>query len=227
MASKRGRPRSYDQDTALAQAMGVFWDSGYAGTSLDDITAGTGLNRPSLYGAFGDKRALYLQALERYRAHGLAAMAEALSPDVPLREALRRLYDRALALYLSGDSGARGCFLIGTAVTESVLHPEVRRLLHDALRDFDGAFEERLRFARAEGELPPDVDTAALARMASALLHTLAIRSRAGEPRTVLEAIVESGLDLICGARPVAPRSPRQAPARRRSSSSPAARNSR
>ncbi len=78
---KRGRPRSYDPDTALAQAMAVFWNAGYAGTSLDDITAGTGLNRPSLYGAFGDKHALYLQALERYRSQGRDALIEALARD--------------------------------------------------------------------------------------------------------------------------------------------------
>src|SRR5215471_3491523 len=61
--ARRGRPRAYDPDTALAQAMAVFWRAGYAGTSLDDITVGTGMNRPSLYGAFGDKHRLYLHAL--------------------------------------------------------------------------------------------------------------------------------------------------------------------
>ena len=196
---KRGRPLSYDPDTALAQAMAVFWDAGYAGTSLDDITAGTGLNRPSLYGAFGDKRALYLRTLERYRSFGRDAMGEALSRDVPLREALRRVYQRALSLYLSGDSGARGCFLIGTAVTESVADPDVRKLLRDALHDFDRAFEARIRQARDDGELARDADTAGLARMASAALHTLAIRSRAGESRKALEATIEAALDLLCG----------------------------
>ena len=71
--------------------MAVFWHAGYSGTSLDDITAGTGMNRPSLYGAFGDKRALYLHTLERYRALGRAAFAAALSPDGPLRQALREV----------------------------------------------------------------------------------------------------------------------------------------
>ncbi|HEY7579506.1 MAG TPA: TetR/AcrR family transcriptional regulator [Acetobacteraceae bacterium] len=196
---RRGRPRAYDPDTALARAMAVFWDAGYAGTSLDDITAGTGMNRPSLYGAFGDKRALYLQALQRYRAGGRAAMAEALAPDVPLREALRRVYAAALSLYFSGEAGARGCFLIGTALTEAVGNAEVRKLLREALLEFDGQFAARIRLARERGELSPDVDPAMLARLASALLHTLAIRSRAGEPRKALEAMIEPALDLICG----------------------------
>lgn len=198
-AAKRGRPRSYDPDTALAQAMAVFWDAGFAATSLDDISAGTGLNRPSLYGAFGDKRALYLQALRNYWQRGNAAITEALSHDEKLRPALRRIYQLALDLYLSGASGARGCFLIGTAVTESVLDADVRGILRESLRDFDGLFEARIRRAREQGELPRDADPVALARVASAVLHTLAIRSRAGEPRKVLEATIEAGLDAICG----------------------------
>lgn len=199
LSGKRGRPRAYDPDTALANAMSVFWDAGYAGTSLDDITAGTGMNRPSLYGAFGDKRALYLQTLERYRSLARAAFTEALGPDRPLREALRRVYETALSVYYAGEGGARGCFLIGTALVESVNDVAVRKTLRDALLEIDAAFEARISLARDQGELPRGVDTAVLARLASALLHTLAIRSRAGEPRKALEAMVDPVLDLICG----------------------------
>jgi TetR/AcrR family transcriptional regulator, copper-responsive repressor len=198
-SARRGRPRAYDPDTALADAMAVFWHAGYAGTSLDDITAGTGMNRPSLYGAFGDKRALYLHALERYRELGRAAFSEALGPDRPLREALRRVYATALSVYYGGDTGARGCFLIGTALVESVNDAEVRKTLRDALREFDAAFADRIRLAHEQGELPRDADVAALATIASALLYTLAIRSRAGESRKTLEAMIDPVLDLILG----------------------------
>src|SRR5947208_14300857 len=87
-AARRGRPRAYDPDTALGRAMAAFWDAGYAGTSLDDISARTGMNRPSLYGAFGDKHTLYRHTLDRYRALGRAALDDALTYDQPLREAL-------------------------------------------------------------------------------------------------------------------------------------------
>jgi TetR/AcrR family transcriptional regulator, copper-responsive repressor len=179
--------------------MAVFWDAGYSGTSLDDISAGTGMNRPSLYGAFGDKHALYLHTLERYRSSARAGLGEALAYDRPLRQALRLVYDAALSLYYSGDAGARGCSLIGTALTESVGDAEVRTTLGDALQVIDAAFEARLRFARDQGELSREADPANLARLASAVLHTLAIRSRAGEPRKALEAILEPTLDLMCG----------------------------
>src|SRR5262249_42045856 len=142
-AARRGRPRAYDPDEALARAMGAFWDAGYAGTSLDDLSAATGMNRPSLYAAFGDKHALYQKALERYRAGGRAAMKAALADDQPLRAALRRAYDMAIGIYLSGEAGARGCFIIGTAVTQAVADPEVRAALAGTLEEIDAAFAAR------------------------------------------------------------------------------------
>ena len=196
--ARRGRPRAYDPETALAQAMAVFWNAGYSATSLDDLSVATGMNRPSLYGAFGDKRELYRTLLQRYRGIARAGMKNALRYDLPLREALGRVYHSALALYLPRDAAARGCFLIGTALTESVLNREVRTNLAEGLDEIEDAFEARLRFARRRGELPRSSDPAALASMASATLYSLAIRSRSGSSRAALLRIVDSALDLIC-----------------------------
>jgi AcrR family transcriptional regulator len=210
-----GRPRGYDPDTALARATDAFWSAGYAATSLDDLCDATGMNRPSLYGAFGDKRALYLGALERYTEAGRRAMEQALDYERPVAEALANLYSAALALYFSGGGAARGCFLIGTAATEAVRNAEVRDLLGDALRTFDGCFEARLRHAQAAGELRADADPALLAKVASAVLHTLALRSRAGDSRASLRATADAAVALICGGR--SGRSAISRPSRRRS----------
>src|SRR5881409_1280361 len=105
---KRGRPRTYDPARALARAAEVFWKAGYAGTSLDDLVEATGMNRPSLYAAFGDKRDLYLKTLEYYRDESRTLARAALADDPPLRVLLKRFYDKALELYLSG--GPRGCY---------------------------------------------------------------------------------------------------------------------
>jgi AcrR family transcriptional regulator len=196
----RGRPRAYDEERALEQATGTFWRSGYAATSLDALGAATGMNRPSLYAAFGDKHALYLAALERYARQAEAAMRSALDEELPLADALARVYDAALALYLPKGEAPRGCFLIGTALTEALEHPQVRERLHAALYAFDRAFEERLRLAQRRGELDADADPHALAGVASALLHTLALRSRAGDGRAALRAVIREGIRLICGA---------------------------
>ncbi|MGE0422259.1 MAG: TetR/AcrR family transcriptional regulator [Reyranellaceae bacterium] len=182
----------------MDRATGAFWRAGYSATSLEDLTAATGMNKPSLYGAFGDKHALYLAALERYTEAGRVAMLEALRPDLKLREGLQRVYDTALQFYLPPDQTARGCFLIGTAATESVEDPEVRKRLRDGLRLYDSLFEARITQARDDGEIAADADPAALAGVASAIMHTLALRSRAGEPEKVLRAIASAGIDLIC-----------------------------
>ena len=197
---RRGRPRAYDPDAALTRAIGSFWKAGYSGTSLDDLSAATGMNRPSLYGAFGDKRELYLKALAHYWEVSRVAMDEALAHDVPLRVALQRLYDKALSIYFSGKEGPRGCFAIGTATTEAVQDAKIRGSLADGFRMIDEAFEARIRLAQEQGKLTRNADPTALAMLASATLHTLAIRSRAGTPRKVLQGIVDATLDVICGA---------------------------
>jgi AcrR family transcriptional regulator len=196
---RRGRPRAYDPDAALGRAIGSFWQAGYSGTSLDDLSAATGMNRPSLYGAFGDKRDLYLKALAHYWELSRVAMDEALAHDLPLRQALQRLYDKALSIYFSGKEGPRGCFAIGTATTEAVHDAKIRASLAEGFRMIDDAFEARIRLAQEQGELRPSADPAALAMLASATLHTLAIRSRAGTSRKVLQGIVDATLDVICG----------------------------
>jgi AcrR family transcriptional regulator len=197
----RGRPRAYDADEALSNATDAFWLGGYSGTSLDDLSDATGMNRPSLYGAFGDKHALYLSTLDCYVEAGVHAMESALRDDIPLAQALQRVYDSALALYLPAGEAPRGCFLIGTAVVESKADDVVRTRLAQGLKAFDRAFEQRMRRAQAVGELSAQADTAVLARIASAILHSLALRSRAGDSRASLRATAAQGVALICGAR--------------------------
>ena len=111
-ARRRGRPRAFEPETALTQAMDVFWQEGFAATSLDSLSAATGLNRPSLYGAFGDKRALYLQAYSQYRKRVNETFAPLFQGRAPLRTKLRRIFVAALELYLSGEHGPRGCFTV-------------------------------------------------------------------------------------------------------------------
>jgi AcrR family transcriptional regulator len=194
-ARRRGRSRSFDPQVALGSARRAFWDKGYAGATLDDIAAATGLNRPSLYGAFGDKRALYLAALERSRDESLQAIAAAL--DRPLPEALATVYGRAIDIYLSGDAGPRGCFIIGTAPVEAIGDKTVRAVLADALERIDAAFQARFETARAAGELPAGTDPAALALLAGAVLNNLSIRARAGMPRDTLERAAAAGILAI------------------------------
>src|SRR5262245_48949847 len=198
-APRRGRPRDYDPERALANARNAFWRRGYAGTSVDALSDATDMNKPSLYGAFGDKRSLYLTTLDRYIADGNAGMDAALDPALPLEDALMRVYDAALALYFPRNRPARGCFLINTAASEALVDRDVRAALQRGLREFDDRFESCIRNARERGELPRGADPSALARVASAILHTLALRSRAGDSMDSLRATALAGVALICG----------------------------
>jgi|ERR1700722_8447519 AcrR family transcriptional regulator len=197
---RRGRPRAYDPQVALQRATEKFWTSGYSRTSLDDICAAAGMNRPSLQAGFGDKHALYLKALTRYWELSLAAMREALTDgNRPLDKALMRAYDGQLSLYFPAGGMPRGCFAIGTATTEAAEDPEIRSILAEGLRTLDADIEARLRVAREKGELTKNADTAALAMLASATLHTIAIRARAGVPRRELREIARKAVKVICG----------------------------
>src|ERR1700684_4513583 len=101
---RRGRPRQYDPDQALAKAAAAFWKGGFAATSLDELSAATGMNRPSLYAAFGDKRALYLKAYAHYRAEVREIFRPIFLAEAPLRDKLRRILVAALDLYSSGQN---------------------------------------------------------------------------------------------------------------------------
>src|ERR1700744_3554491 len=85
---RRGRPRAYQPEIALGKALDLFRKDGFAATSLDDLSAATGMNRPSLYGAFGDKRELYLKSYERYRADARAVMVDIFKDELPIRKRL-------------------------------------------------------------------------------------------------------------------------------------------
>jgi TetR/AcrR family transcriptional regulator, copper-responsive repressor len=199
---RRGRPRAYQPEVALGKALDLFRKDGFAATSLDDLSAATGMNRPSLYGAFGDKRELYIKSYARYRADSRAAMADIFRTEAPIRERLQRMYAVALDIYLSGEEGPRGCFTVMTAASDAIADPEVRAIVLQGLQELDKAFASCFRTAIDNGELPRTADAAVLAHLASATIHTLAIRSRARVPRKELEAIVQGAIDVMCaGAR--------------------------
>ena len=114
---------------ALTRAMEVFWRDGFAATSLDTISAATGMNRPSLYAAFGDKRDIYVKAYERYRERARGANGGDSSPrSCRCGPMLRTSMPIAIDMYVSGEDGPRGCFTVMTATSEAVSDPAIREL---------------------------------------------------------------------------------------------------
>jgi TetR/AcrR family transcriptional regulator, copper-responsive repressor len=198
---RRGRPRAYQPEIALGKALDLFRKDGFAATSLDDLSAATGMNRPSLYGAFGDKRELYLKSYERYRADARAAMVDIFKDELPIRERLQRIYTVALDIYLSGEDGPRGCFTVMTAASEAVSDPDIRAMVLEGFAELDKAFAACFSIAREKGELAKSADPVVLAQLASATIHTIAIRARARVPRKELEAIVKGAIDVMVSSK--------------------------
>lgn len=202
-ANRRGRPREYDPTQALARARDAFWKNGYAGTSLDALSDATQMKRPSLYGAFGDKQDLYIKVLEAYAEASLSTLEAALAAQLPFAETLRRVYDGAIAFYTRGKGPARGCFLLSTGVAEAAISARAREVLSRTFRAFDGAIAGRIQAAVDRGELPAAVPPEDLARVATAVMHSIAVRARAGVPPAELEQLATNGVALICAPRKI------------------------
>ena len=194
---RRGRPRAYQPEIALGKVLDLFRKDGFAATSLDDLSAATGMNRPSLYGAFGDKRELYIKSYARYRADARAAMIDIFRGELPIRERLARIYAVALDIYIEGETGPRGCFTVMTAASEAVADPQIRAMVLEGFSELDKAFAACFRIAKEKGELPASADPVVLAQLASATVHTIAIRARAQVPRKELEAIVKGAVEVM------------------------------
>jgi AcrR family transcriptional regulator len=194
---RRGRPRAYQPEVALAKALDLFRKDGFAATSLDDLSAATGMNRPSLYGAFGDKRELYIKSHQRYRADARAAMADIFKTELPIKKRLQRIFAVALDIYLSGEEGPRGCFTVMTAASEAIADPDIRAMVLEGFSELDKAFAVCFRIAKDKGELPASADPQVLAQLASATIHTIALRARARVLRKELEAIVKGAIEVM------------------------------
>jgi TetR/AcrR family transcriptional regulator, copper-responsive repressor len=194
----RGRPRAYEPQTALRQAAEAFWKTGYAGTSLDDLSAATGMNRPSLRAAFGDKHEIYVKALSAYWELKFEVLRKAFESGGTLADTLMTVYDVALSIYFSGTDQALGCFVVGTAITEAPSDPEIQRIVAEGFHELDADFEARFQQAYAAGELKQGADPKALAMLAAATMQSLAIRARTGGTRDELRQLAQRAVKLIC-----------------------------
>ncbi|QDQ13603.1 TetR/AcrR family transcriptional regulator [Streptomyces spectabilis] len=201
MATKqRGRPRSFDRETALEKALRTFWEQGYETTSVSDLTRELGIGAPSLYAAFGDKRTLFAEVLQRYAVSYGAFGARAMEEEPTVRAGVERMLREAAAEY-TDPSHPHGCLVIHAAVNCAT--PEVEQTLRDQRNANIASFEDRIKAAVAGGELPRDTDVAALARYVGAVLQGLSQQSRDGATREELEAVAEMSMRAWPASDPV------------------------
>ena len=193
----RGRPRSFDTDQVLDRVRDTFWRFGYAGTSMDQLSAATRLHKPSLYGAFGDKKKLYLAALDNYLAEIRANFAEAFAmPD--LNDSLEAMAERAIDKFMRADEGT-GCFMMNTAMPEAAEDPDISAVVRGAMDSLDRAFVRRFHKAIEAGQIPADANPESLAMIMVANHYELSARARAGYSRPELRALADRALAMIKG----------------------------
>lgn len=193
----RGRPRGFEPDEVLQRVRAVFLEKGFAGASLDELAEAAGLNRPSLYAAFGDKEQLYIETLRHYGMHGVAGIDAIFAGKGPIDKRLGQVFKGAIEIY-TAPPVPRGCMIVGTAAVEAPTHPKIAAAAAELLQATEKAFERAFARAVAEGELSPQPSPAARARMAGAALDTLAIRARLATRASDLRAFAASMTDVIC-----------------------------
>jgi AcrR family transcriptional regulator len=188
----QGRPRNFNIDIALEQALLLFWRKGYLGASLTDLTEAMGINRPSLYAAFGNKETLFRKALDRYRDHHTAYYRDALE-EPTARRVIEQMMQGVVDL-LTNPGNPSSCLmtqsLLACADPDDPLHQEL------AERRAAGEIAMRDRFERAvsEGDLPPDADPATLARFVLTVNSGLCLLAAGGASRTELLQVVQTAL---------------------------------
>jgi len=191
----RGRPRSFDTDVALDAAVLVFWEKGYDGASVADLTTAMGINRPSLYATYGNKRDLFIYAIDRYAAtHGSRAFA-ALQLEPDNRTAVQRFFDASIDCALA-DGTPRGC-LINTVATEAAgADAELRDKLSRMFERTDASIAKRIA-ANQSSDGSNGRDPEQLARMAHSVTHSIMTRARAGASREDLTELAASFMAVL------------------------------
>ena len=173
-----------------------FWTKGFHGTSLDDLAAAAGVNRPSLYAAFGDKLSLYLKALEAFGDRMRAAVGSELAKGESIEESFANFYNAALDIYLGRGGVPRGCLVLTTAVTDAAASPEIKAALARVLAEMDGVCAERLSRSTSSPSRG-DLTILSIAALATGFLINLATRARAGEAEPKLRALAAASASMV------------------------------
>ena len=206
-AKPRGRPRGFDERDALDRAIQVFWSKGYDGVTVDDLVAGMGVGRPSLYAVFGDKRTLFLRVLKAYAETKGALAAEALLTPQTVRDSVAGFLHYTVESATEAGS-APGCLL--ACIAPLVDDAEVQQFLQNAAAAALALVERRFCDGIGTGEIPADFPVAARASQVLDLARGLTMRAKMGAPRRTLLDDAEEAADLVllprrgrCGASQV------------------------
>jgi len=183
------RPREFNEDEAVTQALDVFWEKGYEATSLADLTAAMGISKSSFYETFGSKHDLLLSAMDRYKDTAMAMAIKTLESDIPARDAIGQVFDYVIKTTFE-DGDRRGCFLSNCIVDTGGKDDAVTKGVTEGFDDFTDAFTSAIKRGQAAGDISDRHDPQALARFIGNNISGMRIAAKAGADRGHLEDIV-------------------------------------
>ena len=192
---RTGRPRAFDKDKALDAAMRVFWAKSYEGATISDLTEAMGINRSSMYAAFGDKESLYKQAMARYREGPMTYIRRALEKPT-LREVLESLLQGTVD-FLSTPGNPKGCLSVQGALACGTTAEPVKEATIDWRRQGEAAIRKRLRRAQREGDWIGNLDAADLTRFISSIMAGIAVQAASGLSKSEMSRIAEIALRAL------------------------------
>ena len=192
---KTGRPISFDKDAALEAAMLLFWERGYEGTSVSDLTQAMGLNPSSIYAAFGDKHTLFQLAVKRYMEMRAQYAGKALE-EPTLEKVVRALFDNTVA-FLTTPGHPPTCMTLAGAVGCSLDASPARDLMTKMRKQNQVALRERLLKARKSGELSKDIDVDDYTRYLSTIIAGLSIQAANGSTKAELNRTAQMALEHL------------------------------
>lgn len=197
----RGRPRSFDRDQALEQAMEVFWKKGFEGASISDLTEAMGINPPSLYAAFGDKENLFLQAVDRYNTRRGESCPYCDEPTAKGAVEKLLLY---VADELCCNDHPRGCMMVMAAATSSSSSAQLQDALAKKRAASRANLKARIERGIKEGDVLPGTNAAELADFYSTIITGMSMLARDGASKKSLAATVENAMRLFPAAKKAA-----------------------
>jgi TetR/AcrR family transcriptional repressor of nem operon len=190
------RPRSFDDESALDAAVDCFWQRGYEATSVRELAASMGISGPSLYNAFGDKHALFVQALERYLDSSTRLRIKQFEETLPPKQAVRRFIEDIVERS-AADRERRGCFLINSALEIAPHDAELARVVAQRLGEIEAFFCRSIRAAQADGSVPRQRKAKELARLLLGVLLGIRVLARANPDRALLQGVAKPALALL------------------------------
>ncbi|MGA7791029.1 MAG: TetR/AcrR family transcriptional regulator [Xanthobacteraceae bacterium] len=190
------RPREFDETSALEAAVQCFWRRGYEATSVRDLAEQMGISAPSLYNAYGDKRELFVQALEHYLDQWTRARIKRLEASLPPKQAIRKFIDEIVERS-ANDRERRGCFLINSALEVAPHDKELGALIADRLAEIEAFFHRSIKAAQVQGAVPPNRAAKDIARLLLGVLLGIRVLARSRPERALLEGVARPALALL------------------------------